>query len=345
VEGRSSEAITIIPHQADDLVQQQPSIATHTPVPEMTDMVDPAVPDPAFLAQGTSAQTVPFCVGVQGSMGQEFLVPSKTAAQTDSNFITTEKSSDKTDHTEPDADPTMNRDAEGQQIVDHVVTESNNVETQPDSSILPAENSIDKVLVHTEPGANTALISCQPSSQDQQEIASSCTSIAAMDTQSDPADATLDPLLSFKHKVIKMLPEALLPLPTSQTLTHAAETLEEHGRGEKHKQATRCSPKIKRNIKKHKPAVKLAQEVLAKKWGILDVDKEMEELTLQQYIDLYRRSLSQHAIAAVRKLTEVAEMKEEEEAGNQEANRAPVWADYSVTSVMMFKLSRPYPHG
>jgi hypothetical protein len=62
-------------------------------------------------------------------------------------------------------------------------------------------------------------------------------------------------------------------------------------------------------IRKKKPAIKLARELLAKKWGILDADKEMEELTLQQYIDLYRKPISQLAIAAVRKLTEIAEMK------------------------------------
>jgi hypothetical protein len=53
----------------------------------------------------------------------------------------------------------------------------------------------------------------------------------------------------------------------------------------------------------------LAQEVLAKKWEILDVEKEMEKPTLQQYIDIYKKPLSQPAIMAIKKLTEVAEMK------------------------------------
>jgi hypothetical protein len=55
--------------------------------------------------------------------------------------------------------------------------------------------------------------------------------------------------------------------------------------------------------------VQLAQEMLAKKWGILSEDKDLEETTLQQYVDLYRKPLSQSAMAAVIKLTEVAKMK------------------------------------
>jgi hypothetical protein len=77
----------------------------------------------------------------------------------------------------------------------------------------------------------------------------------------------------------------------------------------KRKASTRCSMRIQNSIKKHKPAIKLAPELLAKKWGLVDVDKELEELTLQQYIDIYRKPLSQPAIAAIMKLTEVAEMK------------------------------------
>jgi hypothetical protein len=82
------------------------------------------------------------------------------------------------------------------------------------------------------------------------------------------------------------------------------------------KMATRCSPRIQSKIKKHKPALKLAQEVLAKKWGIVDVDKELEELTLKQYLDIYRKPLSQQALAAVRKLTEVAAMNKKKKEVN-----------------------------
>jgi hypothetical protein len=76
---------------------------------------------------------------------------------------------------------------------------------------------------------------------------------------------------------------------------------------DKKKRSTRCSPRIQSKIKK--PAIKLAQEVLAKKWGILNVEKEIEGLSLQQYLNIYKKPLSQPAIVAVKKLTEVAQMK------------------------------------
>jgi hypothetical protein len=39
------------------------------------------------------------------------------------------------------------------------------------------------------------------------------------------------------------------------------------------------------------------------------VEKEIEGLSLQQYLDIYKKPLSQPAIVAVKKLTEVAQMK------------------------------------
>jgi hypothetical protein len=110
---------------------------------------------------------------------------------------------------------------------------------------------------------------------------SSTTAVTVMDNQADMIDTSLDPLVKFEQRVTTPLPEALLPLPSDQNLNQVAVMPEEHGRKDKQKQATRCSPRIKGNAKKRKPAIKLVQEVLAKKWGILDIDKEMEDLTLQ----------------------------------------------------------------
>jgi hypothetical protein len=49
--------------------------------------------------------------------------------------------------------------------------------------------------------------------------------------------------------------------------------------------------------------------MLAKKWGILEEEKGLEDITLQQYVDMYRKPLSQSAMMAIRKLTDVAAMK------------------------------------
>jgi hypothetical protein len=53
----------------------------------------------------------------------------------------------------------------------------------------------------------------------------------------------------------------------------------------------------------------MAQEMLSKKWGMMETDKELDDITLQQYLDIYRKPLSHSAIQAVRKLTEMAAIK------------------------------------
>lgn len=71
----------------------------------------------------------------------------------------------------------------------------------------------------------------------------------------------------------------------------------------------RRNPRLKNKTRKPKPPIKLAQEVLAKKWGILTQDEDMDELTLQQYLDLYRKPLSAPALQDIKTLTLVVELK------------------------------------
>jgi hypothetical protein len=55
---------------------------------------------------------------------------------------------------------------------------------------------------------------------------------------------------------------------------------------------------------------KLAQDLVAKKCGILREEESIDKLTLQQYLDLYKQSLSEQSMEVVLKLTEVAAQKE-----------------------------------
>jgi hypothetical protein len=176
---------------------------------------------------------------------------------------------------------------------------------QADSSIAAANINTTKMM-SLEPPEPAFDASYSP--QECQEPMSSCTSMASDSMQLEAIEESLDPLLRFKQSVSKPIPEALLPLPTAHRLDSFTVKPADQGEKKKQKPATLCSPRIKNCNKKRKPAIKLAQEVLAKKWGILNVEEEMEELILQQYIDIYRKPLSQSAMAAVRKLTEVAEM-------------------------------------
>jgi hypothetical protein len=52
--------------------------------------------------------------------------------------------------------------------------------------------------------------------------------------------------------------------------------------------------------------------VLARKWNILEANKEMDDLTLQRYLDYYKKPLTPSSIAAAKKLTEVATMKKKQ---------------------------------
>jgi hypothetical protein len=49
---------------------------------------------------------------------------------------------------------------------------------------------------------------------------------------------------------------------------------------------------------------------VARKCGITEEDQELEDLTLQQYIDMYKHPLSEESMATVMKLTEVAQGKQ-----------------------------------
>jgi hypothetical protein len=54
-----------------------------------------------------------------------------------------------------------------------------------------------------------------------------------------------------------------------------------------------AAPEFKTKFKKRKPALKLEQEMLAKKWGVLEADKELDDLTVSpsSSTSTYRGSL------------------------------------------------------
>jgi hypothetical protein len=68
----------------------------------------------------------------------------------------------------------------------------------------------------------------------------------------------------------------------------------------------RKSPRLKEKATKSKPIIKLAQELVAKKWGILKEDTELDNMTLKQYMDMYKQPLIEETIEAIEKLTKVA---------------------------------------
>jgi hypothetical protein len=68
----------------------------------------------------------------------------------------------------------------------------------------------------------------------------------------------------------------------------------------------RKSPRSKEKGSGGKSIIKLAQDLVAKKCGIIKENEGLENLTLQQYLDMYKKPLDDQATEAILKLTEVA---------------------------------------
>lgn len=120
-------------------------------------------------------------------------------------------------------------------------------------------------------------------------------------TRDEDTDSS-DCMKAFKEDVTQPLQPSLLNNPSSKK-----ELVTENNK--QTEVPTRSSPRLKNKMKKPKPAIKMAQEVLARKWGMLKNEEEMDNLTLQQYLDIYRKPLSCSAMAAIKTLSEVAELK------------------------------------
>jgi predicted solute-binding protein len=71
----------------------------------------------------------------------------------------------------------------------------------------------------------------------------------------------------------------------------------------------RKSPRRKKKPNQGKPILKMAQELVAKKCGLLKDEQQLDAMTIQQYLDVYRRQLSEQSMEAIRKLSEIAEEK------------------------------------
>jgi hypothetical protein len=86
--------------------------------------------------------------------------------------------------------------------------------------------------------------------------------------------------------------------------------------------------RLKENATKSKPIIKLAQELVAKKWGVLQEDKDLGSMTMKQYMDMYNQHLNEESIEAIEKLTEVAidkkskKVKKKKKKGKESLNSA-----------------------
>jgi hypothetical protein len=71
----------------------------------------------------------------------------------------------------------------------------------------------------------------------------------------------------------------------------------------------RKSPRLKEKNNSGKTIVKLAQDLIAKKCGIIKEDETLDNRTLQQYMDMYKKPLTEQTMDTIIKLTKVTDEK------------------------------------
>lgn len=135
-------------------------------------------------------------------------------------------------------------------------------------------------------------------------------------------------LNKFKHAVIKPLPESILQQPevTQSIPLDKDETEVCH------------STELKNRRKKQKSVIKMARKVLVRKCGILAQDKESENMTLQQYLDNYKKPLSistKQAIKSVSEITKFKKVKKKKKRGTKADVAPPKTKKPTVQAVVL----------
>jgi hypothetical protein len=112
-----------------------------------------------------------------------------------------------------------------------------------------------------------------------------------------------------------------------QTPHHKKPCQEEQGRSSGKKELEqRKSPRLKVKNSEVKTTIRLAQDLIAKKCGVISSKESLDSMTLQQYLNMYNKPLSDGAMEAITKFTEVVEakkMKKKQKKGKGKKNGDP----------------------
>lgn len=65
----------------------------------------------------------------------------------------------------------------------------------------------------------------------------------------------------------------------------------------------------------------MAQELVARKCGILEEKQELDNMTLQKYLDLYKQPISEDSMEAIKKLAEVADINKKKKKGCKQGDK------------------------
>jgi hypothetical protein len=124
-------------------------------------------------------------------------------------------------------------------------------------------------------------------------------------------------LRQFRLTVTTPLSGFILQTPQHNILDQNAEQNKEEGLWR--------SPRLKKKNSGGKAIVKLAQDLVVKKCGILQEEESLDVMTLQQYQNIYNQPLTDQSPKAIQKLTEVVvEMKKKKKMKKGKGPRARV---------------------
>jgi hypothetical protein len=71
----------------------------------------------------------------------------------------------------------------------------------------------------------------------------------------------------------------------------------------------RESPRLREKGSKNKPIIKRAQELVSRKCDLVKESQELDSMTLQNYLVMYKKPLIEDSTEAIKKLAEIVEEK------------------------------------
>jgi hypothetical protein len=109
-------------------------------------------------------------------------------------------------------------------------------------------------------------------------------------------------LQMFKLATSSPLSGSIVRTPAHKDISHEVRRFDSADSCDKQ----RKSPRISTKSSNGKSALRLAQDLIAKKCGILQDEESLEDQTLQQYLDMCKKPLPDSSMQAILKLSEVA---------------------------------------
>jgi hypothetical protein len=103
----------------------------------------------------------------------------------------------------------------------------------------------------------------------------------------------------------------------------------------------RKSPRLQGKGTKNKSIIQMAQDLVARKCGIIHDEEDLDNIILQQYLDMYKHPLNDESIEAISKLAAVA--NEDKKKKKKDKKRLLKDGKKKKTEVLLKKTASPTP--